>query len=370
MHYNPNYFKLKSQVYAKVALREISLNHWEFERIENELELMNKYQYCHIILELATMADYAREKNLLFVLKGELFSSLVCYFLGITPLNPIEYELEFKAIYGYSIGYIRILTDYASKRLLEEVFKDKQFNIIFEVPEILTGKLFVASPAHLADISNLPCGNVFKLIEEDPLLKDTEIYTLLTSQKLSGIYDLDTPDIANFLSLLRVDDFKGLVFCVRSCIGEGMCAPNKWTNYDLDEYYRTEELNSRLSDTYGKLLFIDQWVDIYSHFFKCSAQNAYKVYREKKGLIKLCSVLEYRRLKIEFKYEMLLELEELKTPYDQEEVTNLLVDGLNTAYWLKGDFYAEALLTYLTAYNKTYCLEEYKKLYDGVLQID
>ncbi len=391
-------YDLRREVYKKLGKR-IEKNYSNFQlemRIEDELQRIDAFGNITNILLLEQMAEYSRANDVLFLITGDLMASYVCYILGISPLNPIEYKLEFmqcefwQQTIGLEKEYFRVITDPRGRELLTEAFSKHKHPIIFDVPEICTGNSLVEGMVPLGNISTLPCGTVFKLLKRNKNLNHVKVYKTFNSGNLSGIYNVDTMDIAKFFASVGISNFTDLVFALTSCKKNGFVPPDKYDkDYVLNVKHITPYLKSYLEDTRGHLLFRDQWVNIYSYIMGVSLReldvdddrfslkmadmvlcvygvriNRHNRQRQKDPDSK--SLQQYRN---RVKQNILEELSAFNQPIISKEVSSILVNSMDDAYDLKGDFYAEALLTYLTAYNKTYYPEEYKKLHDGVLEI-
>ncbi len=392
MYREPNYFILKEKVNKRLEALNVKLTKDLRERVDEELDAVDFFNDSENILLLEQMAEFSRANDVLFIIAGDWMTSYVCYLLGISPLNPIEYKLEFMQCeywqqkIGLEKGYFRVITDPRGRELLTEAFSKHKHPIIFEVPEICTGNSLVEGMVPLGNISTLPCGTVFKLLARDKNLNDAKVYDTFNSGNLSGIFDIDTKDIAKFFVSAEISNFTDLVFAITSCVKNGLVPPDKYGNsYELNVKYKHPYLNEYLKDTRGHVLFRDQWLHLYSYFMGIAPIKAILVLRAYEARVNIAikiaeregnpeSIQDYnfedaRRFKRKVKKDILEELSVLNAPIMSEEVASILANRMGGAYNLKGNFYAEALLTYLTAYNKTYYPEEYKKLYDGVLEI-
>jgi DNA polymerase-3 subunit alpha len=66
------------------------------ERIKYELGIIKGKKFSRYFLTMKAIMDIAREKMLIGVGRGSAAGSLVAYVLGITNLDPIEYDLSFE----------------------------------------------------------------------------------------------------------------------------------------------------------------------------------------------------------------------------------------------------------------------------------
>jgi DNA polymerase-3 subunit alpha len=68
----------------------------EEERLEYELGVIEKTGYEDYFLLVREFTDYARDQGIAFGARGSAAGSLVSYTLGITDVDPIEYDLTFE----------------------------------------------------------------------------------------------------------------------------------------------------------------------------------------------------------------------------------------------------------------------------------
>lgn len=67
------------------------------ERIDYELNVLKKTGFCQYFILVADIIDYARKKNILVGPgRGSVVGCLIAYCLGITSVDPIEYNLLFE----------------------------------------------------------------------------------------------------------------------------------------------------------------------------------------------------------------------------------------------------------------------------------
>lgn len=65
-------------------------------RLESELQIINKLNYSHYFLVFSKIIDYLRKENIITGPgRGSAVSSLVVYLLGITKIDPLEHNLFF-----------------------------------------------------------------------------------------------------------------------------------------------------------------------------------------------------------------------------------------------------------------------------------
>ena len=66
------------------------------QRLEDELDVIKKTQFADYFLVVMDIAAYARERGILFGVRGSAAGSVVLYCLGITDIDPLEYGLVFE----------------------------------------------------------------------------------------------------------------------------------------------------------------------------------------------------------------------------------------------------------------------------------
>ena len=66
------------------------------ERLSYELDVIQTMRYPNYFLVVGDIADFAREKEIVFGVRGSAASSLALYCLGITEIDPLEYSLVFE----------------------------------------------------------------------------------------------------------------------------------------------------------------------------------------------------------------------------------------------------------------------------------
>lgn len=85
--------KLK-EIYGKQIPTQIQ------NRYENELNLIYKNNYESLFMLNHQIAKRAKEDNEYFILRGIGSNSYIAYLLGVSKLNPIDYNLEYEMSYG------------------------------------------------------------------------------------------------------------------------------------------------------------------------------------------------------------------------------------------------------------------------------
>lgn len=64
------------------------------ERLDEEFVLIEKFGFTRVFEQVHTILEIAREKKIPHIIRGSAGSSLVCYAMGITEIDPILYGLE------------------------------------------------------------------------------------------------------------------------------------------------------------------------------------------------------------------------------------------------------------------------------------
>jgi DNA polymerase-3 subunit alpha len=104
--YFPNYLidsgrepddELRQQAYAGVPWRGLSLeNETVKTRLDYELEVIKNKGYAKYFLVVGDLLREARERSILTTIRGSVAGSLTTYVLGITNVDPLEYNLPFE----------------------------------------------------------------------------------------------------------------------------------------------------------------------------------------------------------------------------------------------------------------------------------
>jgi len=66
------------------------------ERMEYELDVIRKTDFANYFLVVWDLISFAKERKILFGVRGSAAASLVLYSLGITNIDPMEHELVFE----------------------------------------------------------------------------------------------------------------------------------------------------------------------------------------------------------------------------------------------------------------------------------
>lgn len=67
-----------------------------FERLNYELEVIEKTGYAEYFLLVKEFAQFTRDQDIMFGVRGSAAGSLVSYTVGITDVDPVEYDLTFE----------------------------------------------------------------------------------------------------------------------------------------------------------------------------------------------------------------------------------------------------------------------------------
>ncbi|MBI3634377.1 MAG: DNA polymerase III subunit alpha [Candidatus Yonathbacteria bacterium] len=89
--------ELKRLVYEGIAMRELDPKDTAvIDRIEYETKVIRDKGYAPYFLVVGDLLRYAREHNILTNIRGSVAGSITTYLLGITNVNPLEYNLPFE----------------------------------------------------------------------------------------------------------------------------------------------------------------------------------------------------------------------------------------------------------------------------------
>lgn len=64
------------------------------ERLQQEFTLIRKFKFSRVFLQVQKIVSILREKHIPHIIRGSAGSSLVCFLLGITQIDPIRYNLQ------------------------------------------------------------------------------------------------------------------------------------------------------------------------------------------------------------------------------------------------------------------------------------
>jgi DNA polymerase-3 subunit alpha len=103
------------------------------ERLKYELEIIDEKKFSEYFLTMKAIIDVAADRMLIGVARGSAAGSLVNYVLGITQIDPIEYDLIFERfINPIRAEFPDIDSDFADRDLLIKLLKDTfgELNVI------------------------------------------------------------------------------------------------------------------------------------------------------------------------------------------------------------------------------------------------
>ncbi len=64
------------------------------ERLQQEFTLIQKFKFSRVFLQVQKIVQILRQKKIPHIIRGSAGSSLVCFLLGITQIDPIRYNLQ------------------------------------------------------------------------------------------------------------------------------------------------------------------------------------------------------------------------------------------------------------------------------------
>jgi DNA polymerase-3 subunit alpha len=89
--------ELRKVVYEGTTMRGLDREDEKVkDRIEYELKVIRDKGYSPYFLVVADLIRYARENGILTTIRGSVAGSITTYLLGITNVNPLEYNLPFE----------------------------------------------------------------------------------------------------------------------------------------------------------------------------------------------------------------------------------------------------------------------------------
>ncbi|MDY6917263.1 MAG: DNA polymerase III subunit alpha [Chloroflexota bacterium] len=87
---------LRQLCLAGFAIRFPNPSEEETQRLEYELDVIQKTHFANYFLVVWDLIAFARQSHILFGVRGSAAASLVLYVLGITDINPLEHKLVFE----------------------------------------------------------------------------------------------------------------------------------------------------------------------------------------------------------------------------------------------------------------------------------
>ena len=169
------------------------------ERLEEELKVIKDKDFSSYFLVVSDMVSWAKENEIMVGPgRGSAAGSLVCYLLGITEVDPIEYDLLFfRFINPERNDFPDIDTDFMDRRRGEvKEFLRKKFK---NVASISTYQYFKDKGVvrDAARVFNVPLGEVNKA------LKGVETFEEFESNSNVDWFKQKYPEVIEFASNLR-----------------------------------------------------------------------------------------------------------------------------------------------------------------------
>lgn len=87
---------LKKLAREKLAERIVNADENALKRLDYELDVIDKTGFASYFLLVREFAQFTRDQGIYFGVRGSAAGSLVSYCLGITDVDPIEYDLTFE----------------------------------------------------------------------------------------------------------------------------------------------------------------------------------------------------------------------------------------------------------------------------------
>ncbi len=88
--------RLRELVYAGFAFRELPQSEELVKRVEYELGIICEKGYAPYFLIVGDFLKFTRENGILSNIRGSVSGSLATYLIGITNLNPLDYDIPFE----------------------------------------------------------------------------------------------------------------------------------------------------------------------------------------------------------------------------------------------------------------------------------
>ncbi len=89
--------ELRRLVYEGIAMRQLNKDDKAvIDRIEYELKIIYDKRFSPYFLVVGDLIDFAKEHGILTCIRGSVAGSITTYLLGITNVNPLEYNLPFE----------------------------------------------------------------------------------------------------------------------------------------------------------------------------------------------------------------------------------------------------------------------------------
>lgn len=119
---NENIIKLKNKVYKKAnELYKHQIPKDIQIRIETELSLINEVNAYNLLIN-SNLVSLSENMGYVTFTRGAICSSYINYLLGITKINPLEYDLDYKDFYGNNKNDILRLAINYDERIVKKLY--------------------------------------------------------------------------------------------------------------------------------------------------------------------------------------------------------------------------------------------------------
>jgi DNA polymerase III alpha subunit len=82
------------KIVSQYFVREVPNKKEYQERLDEEFYLIDKFHFTHVFQQVYRILEIAKRLNIPHIIRGSAGSSLVCFQMGITQIDPILYNLE------------------------------------------------------------------------------------------------------------------------------------------------------------------------------------------------------------------------------------------------------------------------------------
>lgn len=83
-----------TKILSQYFIRSVPQNEIYKKRLEEEFSLIDKFGFTKVFQQVHIILEIARKKEIPHIIRGSAGSSLVCFLMGITEIDPILYKLE------------------------------------------------------------------------------------------------------------------------------------------------------------------------------------------------------------------------------------------------------------------------------------
>ena len=164
------------------------------DRLEYELDVINKTQFDNYMLVVWDIAKFSRDNKILFGVRGSAAASLVLYCLGVTDIDPLKYRLVFERFLNLERHEMPdIDMDFQDDRREEVISYVRQKYGGDHVAQIITFGTMGAKAA-IRDTGralNMDYGHVDKIAKLIPLKASSIEESIETIPELNQIYSSD-----------------------------------------------------------------------------------------------------------------------------------------------------------------------------------